>query len=312
VLKNKTQKRKYGSIKKFLIEHLTFKDNINIRLDDIDFTETFESLPGLSGSRKLFLGRFNEGNLLEMMDRTGLTGHLNNLGFEKLIIDLDKDQNLIYYFRLYWREIKPEMLLIDLRLSETTFLPDKKFFPDNEVLHQYDMIVIEWLSAKNPQKTFDQNRPQLPGQTSPGLGVMKYCFDMLYLMAKQVYKDGFLDIPDHMHGAMIYSKKFKFFDPVHEGILRAVMRDLSSYTLSDISWGVITNTIIERYKNEPAKYEPCEQIFYVSKRMKKYFNSRKYKTLFKKYYNRKRYYFDYEEMKKRREEILKTRKIEDL
>ncbi len=311
-LKNKTQKGKYGVVKKFFDQHFSFKNNIDIRLDDIDFTETFESLPGLSGSKKLFLGRFNENDLLEMMNKTGLSAHLNSLGFDELLVDLDKDQSQIYYFRLYWREIKPEMLLVDLRLSETTFIPDKKFFPTDEVPHQYDMIVIEWLSAKNPRKDFDNKRPQLPGQTNPGLGVMKYCFDLLYLMAKQVYKDGFLDIPDHMHGAMIYSKKFKFFDPVHEGILRAVMRDLAAYTLSDISWGVLTSTIIERYKNEPAGYEPGEQIFCVSKRMKRYFNSRKYKTIFKKYYNRKRYYFDFEEMKKRREEMLKTRKIEDL
>lgn len=311
-MKDKTHKRKHGAVKKFFNKHFNFKNNINIRLDDIDFSETFESLPGLSGSRKLFLGRFNENDLLEMMNKTGFTEHLHSLGFEDILIDLDKDQSRIYYFRLYWREIKPEMLLVDLRLSETTFIPDKKFFPNENEPLQYEMIVIEWLSAKNPLKAFDNTKPQLPGQTNPGLGVMKYCFDLLYLMAKQVYKDGFLDIPDHMHGAMIYSKKFKFFDPVHEGILRAVMRDLSAYTLSDISWGVITSTIIERYKNEPAGYEPGEQIFYVSKRMMKYFNSKKYKTVFKKYYNRKRYYFDYEEMKKRREEILKTRKIEDL
>jgi len=311
-LKNKTHKRKRGTVKKFFDKHLNFKNNMDIKLDDIDFSETFESLPGLSGSKKLFLGRFNENDLLEMMNKTGLTEHLNNLGFKDLLIDLDKDQNQIYYFKLYWQEIKPEMLLIDLRLSETTFIPEKKFLPNNKEPVQYEMIVIEWLSAKNPQKDFDPNKPQLPGQISPGLGVMRYCFDLLYHMAKQVFKDGFLDIPDHMHGAMIYSKKFKFFDPVHEGILRAVMRDLAAYTLSDISWGVITSTIIERYKNEPAKYEPGEQIFYVSKRMKKYFNSRKYQTVFKKYYNRKRYYFDYEEMKKRREDILKTRKIEDL
>ena len=311
-MENRSENSKKGFIKRFVTDRLIFKNNIDINISDIDFTGTFESLPGLSGSSKLFLGRFTENNLSEMMYKTGLTAHLKNLGFEELVIDIDKDQSQIYYMRLFWKEKNPDMLLVDLRLSETTFLPDKKFFDHGENILPYDMIVIEWLSAKNPAKQFDNNRPQLPGQTSPGLGVMKYCFELLYLMAKQVYKDGFLDIPDHMHGAMIYSKKFKFFDPVHEGILRAVMRDLSAYSLSDISWGVITSTIIERYKNEPAKYEPGEQIFYVSRRMKKYFKSKKYQTTFKKYYNRKRYYFDYEEMKKRRDEILKTKKIEDL
>jgi len=308
VLIDKSQNRKQGLIKKFF----NFRNNIDLKLDNIDFSETFESLPGMAGTKKLFLGRFNENELLEMINETGLTEHLKSLGFNELLIDIERDQSLMYYLRLYWREKTADKLLIDLRLSETTFIPDKKFFEKGINPLPYELIVIEWLSAKNPLKEFNDMRPQLPGQTHPGLGVMEYCFELLYLMAKLVYKDGFLDIPDHMHGAMIYSKKFKFFDPVHEGILRAVMRDLSSYSLSDISWGVITSTIIERYKNEPAVYEPGEQIFYVSRRMKKYFSSKKYQSTFKKYYNRKRYYFDYEEMKKKREEILKTRKIEDL
>ncbi len=301
-----------GKFKHFFYDIFNIKKNIDLKIDGFDLTESFESLPGLSGSKKLFLGRFSEKDLFEMMNKTGLTAHLQTHGFDSLKIEIDKDHSQIYYFKLYWREKTPDMLLIDLRLSETSFIPDKKFFNNKTATLPYDMIVIEWLSAKNPLKQFDEKRPQLPGQSNPGLGVMPYCFDLLYLMAKQVFKDGFLDVPDHMHGAIIYSKKFKFFDPVHEGIIRAVMRDLAGYSLSDISWGVITNTIIERYKNKPAVYEPCEQIFYVSRRMKHYFNSKKYKTTFKKYYNRKHYYFDYEEMKKRREEILKTKKIENL
>ncbi len=311
-MKNYSENKKGGFIRRFFIRHFVFKDKIDIKLDDIDLSGTFESLPGLTGSKRLFLGRFTENDLFEMMNKTGLTSHLKNLGFDDLIIDIDKDQSHIYYMRLYWREKKPELLLIDLRLSETSFVPDKKFYDEEKDPLPYEMIVIEWLSAKNPLKQFNGSRPQLPGQTSPGLGVMQFCFDLIYIMAKEVYKDGFLDVPDHMHGAIMYSKKFKFFDPVHEGILRAVMRDLSDYSLSDISWGVITNTIIERYKNEPATYEPCEQIFSVSRRMKKYFQSKKYRTTFKKYYNRKRYYFDYEEMKRRREELLKAKMIEDL
>jgi len=174
------------------------------------------------------------------------------------------------------------------------------------------MIVIEWLSAKNPINAFNSEKPQLPGQTNPGLGVLKYCFEMLYIMAKEVFKDGFLDIPDHMHGAIMYSKKFKFFDPAHEGVIRAMGRDLRRYSLSDISWGAITETIIDLTNNKPAIYDPGEQIHYVSRRMKKYFYSKKYKSVLLKYYEKKKYYFDYDEMRKRREIILQSKKIEDL
>ncbi len=90
------------------------------------------------------------------------------------------------------------------------------------------------------------------------------------------------------------------------------MRDLKDYSLADVSWGVITETIIDLDKNRPAIYDPGEQIHYVSKRMQKYFESPKYIKTFNKYYYRKKYRFDYEEMVCKREEILLTKKIEDI
>jgi hypothetical protein len=303
---------KLSGISSKLKNFFNFSKAMEIKLGDIDLSDALDSLPGVSGENKLFLGRFHDGDLLKMMEKIGLVEHLKHLGFNELLVDLDRDENNIHYFKLYWKDKNHENQLIDLRLSETTFCPDKKFFEEGITPPVYDMMVIEWLSAKNPLKTFDETRPQLPGQTKPGLGIMKFCFKMLYIMAREVYKDGFLDVPEHMHGAIMYSKKFKFFDPIHEAIIRAVMRDLERYSLADITWGVITETIIDRHKNKPAVYAPGEQIFPVSRRLKKYFKSKKYQNTFKRYYNKKRYYLDYEEMKKRREEILKTKKIEDL
>lgn len=304
-----------SKIKKFKAlksQNISFDDSFDLNMKDIDLSDTFGSLPGLSSSKKLFLGRFNCDNLYEMMDEIGLIKHLNSIGFEKLIVDIDVDENRISYMKLFREEKTPDRQLIDLRVSESSFIPDKKYFPEDAKIAPYNMIVIEWLSAKNPLKNFNEDKPQLPGQTNPGLGVLKFCFEMLYIMAKEVFKDGFLDIPDHMHGAIMYSKKFKFFNPAHEGIIRAVRRDLRNYSLSDISWGVITGTIIDLTTNKPAIYDPGEQIHYVSKRMKKYFESKQYRSVLEKYYEKKKYYFDYEKMLKSRERILQSKKIEDL
>lgn len=270
------------------------------------------SFPSINDANKLFLGRFTEKDLRNMIEAIGLVRHLEAMGFSALQMDIDRDVNAIHYFKLYWKDKDPDRLLLDLRVSEHTFIPQERFFEEGFEIEPYRMILIEWLSAQNPLADFEENRPQLPGQVKPGLGILKYCFQLLYDVSREVFKDGFLDIPNHMHGAMMYSKQFKFFDPVQEAILRAVMRDLKNYSLADISWGVITETIIDLDKKRPAVYDPGEQVHYVSNRMKKYFESRKYVTTFKKYYQRKRYRFDYEEMVRKREEILLTKKIEDL
>ncbi len=288
-----------------------FTDTFDFDLGQIDLSSAFEDLY-ISNDAKLFLGRFSEKDMYSKIEAIGLLKHLKAMGFSVIHMDIDRDENYINYLKLYWEDKTPENLLLDLRVSEHTFIPDKQFFEEGFRIEPYNMILIEWLSAKNPRAVFDNNRPQLPGQSSPGLGILKYCFQLLYNISSEVFKDGFLDIPTYMHSAIMYSKEFKFFDPVQEAILRAAKRDLKGYSLADISWGVITETIIDVHKKQPAVYDPGEQIHYVSNRMKEYFESKLYVTTFNKYYTRKKYYFKYQEMVRKRKEILLTRKIEDL
>ena len=259
--------------------------------------------------KKLFLRRFTSDDLYEIMKQVGLIAHLNKKGFDDIIVTSEVDDSQVHFLKVYYKEILPENYLIDLRLSETRFIPKKHFFKNTDDIVTYDMIVIEWLSAQSPLSKFNGEKPQLPGQRSPGLGVLNFCFKMMYVVAREVTKDGFLDIPEHMHGAIMYSRKFKFFDPKHEAILQAILRDLKNYSLSDISWGMITGTIIDDYKKVPQVYDPSEQVFMVSNRMKKYFNSRQYKKTYKKYFKLKSYTFNYDEMLKKKEDILQSKNI---
>jgi len=288
------------------------KKNSEKAFGHIDLGESFEILTGHGGVKRLFLQRFTSDELWSMIDKIGLVSHLKKKGFDKLVLDVYADENRINYFNLYTKEKTPENRLLDVRVSEKSFIPDPKYVGKGSRVIPFDMINIEWISARHPYKNFSINRPQLPGQLHPGLGILKYSFRMIYLMAKEIFKDGFMDVPDHMHGAIMYSSDFMFVDPVHEAILRAVMRDLKKYSISDISWGVITSTVIEKYSGRPQAYDPCEQAHYVSRRLKKYFFSKEYRDVFKKYYSRKKYYLDYDEMVRRREDILSKTRIDNL
>lgn len=285
----------------------------DVKNSDLSGFDLSDSLGRMSGVNKnLFLKRFTADDLMKIMDKVGLIAHLKKKGFSDIIPTINVDESLVNYFKIYIKNETPDSLIFDLRLSETKFIP-KKIFLENEFdLVTYDMIVIEWLSAQNPFSKFNDGRPQLPGQERPGLGILKYCFDMMYFVAKEIVKDGFLDVPDHAHGAIMYSKKFKFFDPRHEGVLRAILRDLKKYSLSDISWGMITETVYDEYKNKPHKYDPSEQIFYISERMRQYFHSKKFMKEYKKYFKIKKFRFDYDEMVKRRADILSKKSIVDL
>ncbi len=286
-------------------------NNENDSLSNIDDSLGYFAFNN-SKKKKLFLNRFSQDEMLNISKEVGLVDHLNKKGYNKIMVEIDRDESLIHYFKMYYEEMDPRKLIIDLRVSESRFVPQNGLFKSYRDSPTLDMIVIEWLSSQNPKVDFTDTKPQLPGQKRPGLGCLSFMMEMMYIVGKEVIKDGFMDIPDHMHGAIMYSKKFKFFDPAHEAILKAIIRDLSRYTLLDISWGMITGTIIEKHSGKPQEYDPAEQIFPVSRRIKKYFSSRDYEKRFKDIYNKKKYTFDYEKMKMLRNDILKTKDIVDL
>ncbi len=262
--------------------------------------------------KSLFLRRYSKKDIEKKMKKVRFIHHLKSLGFDDISITTEMDDACVHYLKVYNKEQKPDNLLFDLRVSESRFVPDKSFFKNEKDVIVYDMIVIEWMASQNPYINFNSEKPQLPGQKYPGLGILKYCFNMMYDTAKEISRDGFLDIPDHGHGAVMYSKKFKFFNPKHEAILRAVLRDLKKHKLSDISWGFITNTIIDERKNLPLIYDPSEQVFAVSHRMKQYFSSALYKKTFQDYYKKRKYHLNIDEMKEKRKEILLKKNIIDL
>lgn len=306
------QHPKGKNFKNFTKVDLAIPEPADISFSELDIIGNLGNLQNFNSFNDLFLGRFTKQEMYEKIAETGMLSHLKSIGFDDIELVIDRDENHIHYLKLYWKDIIPENQLLDLRVSENFFMPDKKFFEADEEIFPYDMILIEWLSARNPRGTFTKERPQLPGQSSPGLGILKYCFRLLYNLSSEIFKDGYFDIPNHIHGAIMYSKQFKFFDPVQEAFLRAIIRDLDDYSLADISWGIITGTIIDIAEDRPVLYEPSEQVHYISERMKKYFTSEKYIAAFKEYYHKKRYRLDYENMLRKREEILRYNKIEDL
>jgi hypothetical protein len=265
------------------------------------------------GSReKLFLSKYTDADLRKIMERVGLVKHLAGRGFESLIVEIGIDESDVHQMRVYCDEKSYDNVLIDLKLSDTRFVPDQKFLEESSGIVTLDMVVIEWLSIQDPRAVFSGEKPQLPGQERPGLGALRYFMDMMYIVAEGVTKDGFMDVPDHMHGAVMYSRNFKFFNPSHEGVLRAIVRDLSKYSLSDISWGMITGTVIDTSTGSPQVYDPSEQIFPVSDRIQKYFKSKKYMKKFNEIYKKKTYSFDYRKMVELRTRILKKKNPADL
>jgi hypothetical protein len=277
--------------------------NIDIGATTFDSAKLFDERK----RNTLFMNRYSPDEMNYILKKVGLFSHLHSLGFDKLIIDIYRDEEYIHYLRIFSGEKDIRCLLVDLRLSESRFIPQKlNTVSENTV---FDIFFIEWLQSQNPFiDVFPENKPQLPGQKRPGLGCLRYLIAMMDQVEGEVSRDGFLDIPDHFHLAVMYSKYFNFFNPYIEGEIHALMRDLSDYSLSDITWGVLTESVFEKKTDVPYVYHPSEEIFSLSERMKSYFSSRMYKRIVREQMN-KRYRIDLIEMKKKRSRMLKEKDI---
>lgn len=306
-----TKKGPKKSFVKFL-EPIDISQVVKNELTAADFEGSFGHFALSAQNDSLFLNRFTPEEMYQMMEEVGIMAVLSKQGFSDFIIRTERDESLIYYAKLYYnQEPNPKNLLIDLRLSESRFIPKKPFFiHDNEELGALDIIVIEWLSVQNPKGVFLKNKPQLPGQKLPGLGCLKNLMEMMYVVANLVIKDGFLDVPDYLHGAIMYSNRFKFLDPVQEGLITAIKRDLKEYSLSDIGWGMITDSIINKKTNEIYKYEPSEQLFPVSHKLQHYFQSKRYNEIVKDISSHNSYMLLDKQMQEKREQIFEEQLAE--
>lgn len=254
--------------------------------------------------RNLFLNRFTENDMMGVMERAGLLGHLANLGFENPVVRIQKDSATVHQMRLYLSPDDPESLLVDIRLSESRFVPDREktggLFQEEPI----QMIYTEWVSAYNPRLSFHDGRPQLPGQEKPGLGALKYLMGMLEELGSGSGRDGFMGVPEHFHNAVMYARKYLFLDPAQEGLLRAVLRDCKGYSLSDMSWAFSTSTMIDEPSGKPAEYRPSEILYPLSRRVESYFDSKWYQHSVLEYMKKHRFHIIEEEMHKKRDMIL--------
>ena len=258
------------------------RNNDGSKFEHFDFTpERFEcSLSSLSHSREcedLFMDRFTRDEIMSLLRRVGITDLCAAKGYRDPLVIIGKDDNRIHRFRLYDGKDSPGRLLMELRLSGLVYTPDPAMTGGVIGRRRYNAIAVEWLALQNPRGRFTADRPRLPGQDHPGLGGVGQIVRLLETFAGELAVAAVLDVPSHFHAAVMYSRRFHFTDPMREGMMRGVLRDLGHHSLTDLSWAFVTGDIRDAHTGEPVSYVPSEQVLPVDADLAHYFTSRQYR-----------------------------------
>jgi hypothetical protein len=79
-----------------------------------------------------------------------------------------------------------------------------------------NVLQVEWLLLQNPQQSFSPERPPLPGQVHPGLGIGDRLMEILIIMTRRVRLEGIVNKPHYFHTAFMFSKEFIFTNPLNQ------------------------------------------------------------------------------------------------
>jgi hypothetical protein len=227
------------------------------------------------GTNRL-LERFSEAEVFAALKDYGVMELLSQKGFTnpKLVIrSMDPFRQSV---KLIDSKTSPEdedHMLCELRVFDAHV---KGLCPASGDTMEMNTLVVDWLVFQNPRAKFSPERPKLPGQKYPGLGIMRPCMQAILDLARQTGKEAVINIPEYYHNAVLYSKAFHFFSPFVEGRFRELQEFLRNLNLAEASHAVSSGKIWNETKGEVFVWKPHELVLGITDRVKNYFNSQDY------------------------------------
>ncbi len=239
--------------------------------------ESLISFGRIQSNSCFFLEVFSKQGLMNLLNKFHLLEVLNKKGLDNISTELDTSDSRIHRMYIYTGEQKPANIICELvaRKSPQNFSEEI-----NPGLHNCtsNILQIEWLLLQNPKKVFAQDRPRLPGQSRPGLGLGRNFLELMIIMANFLSLDGITNKPHFFHTAFMFTKEFIFVNPEKQAIIEMICKDLlPKYPFYNISWAANFNCIVNTKTNEPFTWEPDVLILPLKKKLVKYFHSREYK-----------------------------------
>lgn len=222
-------------------------------------------LGGLFGTavHSRFLGYYSQHGLELALEKAGVFDRLRKLGFRPRL-ELDLSNPTGHTLRVFGDPERQE-LIFELRAQR-----------DRVALPGLEMLRVEWLLMQNPRAGFTGERPQLPGQEHPGLGMLEDAVAFLILACDRLGLDGVYFVPSHYHLAAQSRRMLRFADPVDEARFRAFRAALAGKPLAEATRLADRGAVIDRMAGEPRPWQPAPMVLPVSERLEKRLRGEEY------------------------------------
>jgi hypothetical protein len=223
---------------------------------------------------RLFLGRLDEAGLREELEQAGILQALRERGYSELVLHTD------YHGGEHALQVDAAgagASLLELRVAEGATQAAEPALRACGV-DGFSFLSVHWVTLQDPAQAFAAERPKLPGQRHPGLGLLQPLVRRLLAWTELWEKDALLFQPEHYHSAVFCAAWLKFVDPVRQGRFLALQRDLRLVHVAQASAAIEQSRVIEEPWGAPLKWEPGEMIAPLAQTLRRCLESREYET----------------------------------
>ncbi len=215
---------------------------------------------GDAGERPLFLGRLDGAALRRELHEAGILQGVSRRGYDSVAFELSRQANE-HRFLVRAAAAGDEKLppLIDVRCTEEVLLA-RDLEPRPAGFEVLSVLAIRWLAMQDPRARFAPDRPPLPGQRFPGLGLARPLILRIHAWAKAWGKDALVNFPEFFHNAVLYSALYRFVSSVRQGTFEALVRDLAPLPLAAASAALEDGRVTREGSDDAFMWEPGELI----------------------------------------------------
>ncbi|MCK5878762.1 MAG: hypothetical protein KAH24_03220 [Holophagae bacterium] len=213
-----------------------------------------------------FLDFYSEQGLRLALKRYGFVAKLRELGHEEMDIRFGVREDGSQYLVVFEPPFDKDQAIAELVVRRTAL---DEIFP---------ILKIEWLCLQNVKESFSDEKPQLPGQQYPGLGLGRDVLSAIILMALRLKYQAVTNVADHFHNAYIYSGSFHFYNPEDAARFHDFCHFMKNEKLSlaDVAWALEKGKVFLKGEVSPYQWEPTIQILPLRSSLAEKYSSREY------------------------------------
>jgi len=210
-----------------------------------------------SESRDLkVLGEYSRHGIELTLERVGILNQVRAKGYEHPSVTVHAASSLGHTIRMYGDAAQQE-LLMELRVRR-----------DRTTMTDMELLYAEWLLLQNPRKRFVDERPRLPGQEHPGLGLLAEIVALLVVMCERIGLDGIMFVPAHYYMAALGRRHLVFVHPEDAAVYEAMRTAVSGLALADATGAIEDGEVIDSTTRSVVKWHTPLMILPVNEELR--------------------------------------------